>query len=241
MNGKIIVFANQKGGVGKSTLTILYANHLTKEELNKSVLVVEFDIQKSISLQRKREMAAMKKSLIDEDDDIDESVKYNVEYVMLKGYEESVKLMEGFKKQQEATILIDLPGNITDDYIAPVLILSDFIICPYQYENKVLESTTTFIKVLASLRKKFPELMLSKTVFVPNRIDIRKGTAKDFENQEKVDSILKAYGEVVPKIPDRVDFERMNTIGNTLKQEQFCEKCFDQLDRLIFGLNNNKI
>jgi chromosome partitioning protein len=224
--GKVVVFANQKGGVGKSTMAILYANHLTGDEFDKSVLLVEFDIQKSITSQRSNDIKALNS---------DEDMKYNVEYFMLKDFDDSVKVMEKFKSQTEATILIDLPGNITDNFVAPILVLSDYIICPYQYETKVLESTTTFIKVIKSLRKKFPEEMQTKLIFVPNKIDIRKGTRNDLENQRMVDTVMRGYGEVTSKIPDRVDFERLTTYFNTQKQEELCKPCFDGLDKLIFG------
>lgn len=224
--GKVIVFANQKGGVGKSTMAILYANHLTSDNLNKPVLLVEFDIQKSITTQRNNEINALNS---------DEDMGYNVEYFMLKDFDDSVKVMEGFKNQDEAIILIDLPGNITDNFVAPILILSDYIICPFQYENKVLESTTTFIKVCCTLREKFPEQMQNQLIFVPNKIDARKGTRMDLEKQRNVNLIMSKYGIVTPKIPERVDIERLTTYFNTQNHEELCKPCFELLDKHILG------
>lgn len=152
---KIVVFANQKGGVGKSTLAILYANHLTggDDPDEKGVLVVDTDVQRSILAQRR--------------DDVEQwgedEMKYAVEYFKLTTMDEAERMILDAKNKLDDTIvLVDVPGNITDDYIAPLLIYADYIICPYQYENKVLESTTTFIKVLESLRTKFPSKMKGK-------------------------------------------------------------------------------
>ena len=49
-NNVIIVFANQKGGVGKSTLCLLLANYLVYWK--KDVCVIDTDLQQSASLQR---------------------------------------------------------------------------------------------------------------------------------------------------------------------------------------------
>ena len=42
----VITFANQKGGVGKSTLAMLFANWLT--ERNESVVIIDLDRQSTI-------------------------------------------------------------------------------------------------------------------------------------------------------------------------------------------------
>ena len=50
---KIIVFANQKGGVGKSTLCILLADYLTYWK--KDVCIIDTDLQQSATLQREQD------------------------------------------------------------------------------------------------------------------------------------------------------------------------------------------
>lgn len=225
---KIVVFANQKGGVGKSTLAILYANHLTGSDDpdGKGVLVVDTDVQRSILAQRRDDMEQWG----------EDEMKYAVEYFKLTTMDEAEKMILDAKNKLEDTIvLVDVPGNITDDYIAPLLIYADYIICPYQYENKVLESTTTFIKVLESLRMKFPNKMVGQTIFVPNKIDSREGTKADLEVQKKVDDIMSKYGIVTSKVPSRVDFTRINTYINTPKQEQLVIPCFSDMDKHILS------
>lgn len=51
---RVIVFANQKGGVGKSTLCILFADYLAEKRL--PVAVIDADIQQTIMVQRQREL-----------------------------------------------------------------------------------------------------------------------------------------------------------------------------------------
>lgn len=222
----IVVFANQKGGVGKSTLAILYANHLSgmDDPEGKGVLIVDTDAQKSILNQRNNDI-----EIFDKD-----SMKYEVEHFRLRTMEESEQIMKSIKQLPDSVVLIDIPGNITDNYLAPLLVGADFIICPYQYENKVLESTTTFIRVIGKLKEKIPT-MKAKLVFVPNMIDQREGTRFDLENWKKCDEILSQYGTVTNKVPSRIDFKRINTYINTPKQEQLGSPCFSDLDELILS------
>ena len=53
MKNKNIVFANQKGGVGKSTLCILFANYLAAK--GKDVCIIDTDLQKTILMQRRKD------------------------------------------------------------------------------------------------------------------------------------------------------------------------------------------
>jgi len=52
-NAKIVGFVNQKGGVGKSTLTMLVATALAKAPYNLKVAIVDCDAQTSLQDQRK--------------------------------------------------------------------------------------------------------------------------------------------------------------------------------------------
>ena len=53
MKNRKVVFANQKGGVGKSTLCILFANYLAAK--GKSVCIIDTDLQKTILMQRRKD------------------------------------------------------------------------------------------------------------------------------------------------------------------------------------------
>ena len=53
MKNKKVVFANQKGGVGKSTLCILFANYLASK--GKDVCIIDTDLQKTILMQRQKD------------------------------------------------------------------------------------------------------------------------------------------------------------------------------------------
>ncbi len=53
MKNRKIVFANQKGGVGKSTLCMLFANYLAFKR--KDVCIIDTDLQKTILMQRRKD------------------------------------------------------------------------------------------------------------------------------------------------------------------------------------------
>ena len=50
----IVTFANQKGGVGKTTLCVTFANYLVAKGVN--VIVVDTDLQQSIFKNRKADI-----------------------------------------------------------------------------------------------------------------------------------------------------------------------------------------
>lgn len=50
---KIIAFANQKGGVGETTLCILFSNYLTWKK--KGVVLLDADDQRSVTTKREKE------------------------------------------------------------------------------------------------------------------------------------------------------------------------------------------
>ena len=45
---KFIVFGNQKGGIGKTTLSVLTATGLSQNPFNKKVLLIDNDNQRSV-------------------------------------------------------------------------------------------------------------------------------------------------------------------------------------------------
>ena len=224
--GKILVVANQKGGVGKSTVTMLYANYLSNT--GKKVMVIDADIQQSIFRQRRDDIGCWS----------EEEMKYPVEYFNITTPKETEKWMLSLKNDfNDLTTIIDMPGDIKSDGNAPVLVHADYLICPFQYERKVLESTTTYIKVINYLRGKFKGIMRNTMIFVPNKIDVRKNSKEQLSQQEYINGIMKNFGKLTEKIPDRVSIERMNTYNVDSKTEELVLPCFKNIDDVVFKNN----
>ena len=201
-----IVFGNQKGGVGKSTLCIMLANYLTLVK-KKQVLVIDMDFQKSINEQRKFDLA--------KNPDLADTKPYEV---LTMDTEDYPKYAEQLKKLNDY-ILIDLPGRLDDESLVPVLKDAHYIVCPFFYEIKSVLSTLNFSKFVKFLDK-------DKAIFfVPNRI--KAGTK--YETKEDVDSMLHGVGTITKGISDRVTLARLSTFEISDEQKNIVEEVFDFL------------
>ena len=132
-----VVFANQKGGVGKSTLCILFADYLAWK--GRPVCVIDTDLQKSVLMQRRKDAAIH--SGQDEPYGVQD---FDVaEPDAMRQLVDSASEVEGF-------VLFDTPGNVSQDGLLPLFAGADFIVCPFDYEDKTLDSTGTFVSVLSA-------------------------------------------------------------------------------------------
>ena len=221
----VIVFANQKGGVGKTTLCMLFANYLAKIGLN--VLVLDVDRQRSLYSQRKSDIAAFN----------DQELDYNVEQGDIEDIS-SINEMMAAAKLIDGVVLIDTPGNVTEDGLIPIFTGADAILCPYQYERRCLDSTGVFIQVIEALRKQIKE-MNPKVFYIPNSVDNRIGTDEEKLVWQTTDDIFKNFGEVVARIPYKSSLMRSNTCALTKPQEVDVKSCFDEIIEQL-GLIINK-
>jgi len=181
----IIIIGNQKGGAGKSTVALALANYLTGEK-KCTVTVIDMDYQQSIA--QKFEKAKV----------LENAEPYQVVPASLESYPVLRKLLGSNDKD---IILIDLPGKLDDDGLLPVFNSADLVICPFAYDEFTFESTVLFTVVL---RKINPRISMA---FIPNRI---KANAR-YEIMQEVNEQLSKFGRITPVIPDRVDFQRVNT------------------------------
>ena len=217
MKNHKIVFANQKGGVGKSTLCMLFANYLAWKK--QDVCLIDTDLQKTIMMQRKKDREIY--------EDMEEP--YTVQDFDVQDPELMQQLMES-ASQTEGFVLFDSPGNVSEDGLVPMFTGADFIICPYEYEEKTLDSTGTFIQVINALRQTTPE-MNARLFFVPNRIDVRIGTADELRMGKQTDAIFKQLGSVTPRITARASLKRINTFEITAPQRDAVKAAFDFMIR----------
>ena len=134
----IITFANQKGGVGKTTLCTLFANYLVAK--GKSVIVVDCDGQQTIY--EKRQADRKKYS--------DEQVKYNIQAFSIANIDNVRNLMKNLR-QMPGVVLIDAPGNLAQQGLIPLFAQTDYIVCPYQYEITSINSTVVFVRFILRL------------------------------------------------------------------------------------------
>ena len=213
MKNRKIVFANQKGGVGKSTLCMLFANYLAWRR--KDVCIIDTDLQKSIMMQRRKDMTVFE----------GQEEPYNVQEFDIDDPERVAQLMES-ASQVEGYVLFDSPGNISEDGLVPMFVEADYIVCPYEYEEKTLDSTGVFIQVVEQLHQRYPD-MHARLFFVPNRIDVRIGTQDEMRMWKQTDEIFQRFGRVTPRIASRAMLKRINTFELSAMQREAVKGAFE--------------
>lgn len=182
----VILIGNQKGGAGKSTLTLLLANYLTTAQKRK-VTVLDMDYQQSVS-------AKYEKARVLENDPPYDVIPADLTHFPM--------LLQVLTENPEETVLIDLPGKMDDDGLIPVILSGELILCPFNYDEFSVDSTLLFAMVAGKINNQAP------IVFVPNRI---KATVR-YDTRKEVDKVLSKFGRVTPGIADRIDFQRVDTL-----------------------------
>jgi len=199
----IIIIGNQKGGAGKSTVTLALANFLTTVK-QCAVTVIDMDYQQSIA--QKFEKAKV----------LENAEPYQVIPASLESYP---VLRNILGKNEKDMILIDLPGKLDDDGLLPVFNSADLVICPFAYDEFTFESTVLFTVVL---RKINPKIGIA---FIPNRI---KSNAR-YEIMQEVNEQLSKFGRITPVLPDRIDFQRINTFYTPVSLLPVITPVFEQI------------
>jgi len=205
----IITFAQQKGGVGKTTLAIAFANYLVLTK-NKKVNVYDFDFQRSFY------------SKWEEDEELNQEPSL----YQVKALENSnAFLVEDFVKMKESEeiYLFDLGGTIDDEYME-VLMYSDILIIPFEYSEITTKSTMMFISMLGAIESS------AELVFLRSKMD--KGY--NYKTQEHTDKQLELYGKILPApIYKRNEMQSISTRRLTYIQKKAVKDTFEELIEYI--------
>lgn len=145
-----IAVCNQKGGVGKSTFTVLLASHL-HYSLGYNVLVVDCDYpQWSIHAQRERELAAVEHSdyyklmMMRQFKATGRKLWPVIKCQPSEALEEATRLQQsGYRPR---IILYDLPGTVNTEGVLRILSSLDFLFVPIKADKVVLESSLSFAR-----------------------------------------------------------------------------------------------
>lgn len=211
MKNKIVIFSNIKGGVGKSTLTAMFATYCAERGI--PTAVVDADLQQSLMRQRERE----KKSSEEEIQEpwqlisLDTTSPEGVENMM-----ENLKTIPGW-------ILVDCPGNLNDNGLLPIFKAADAVVVPISYEDIVVDATSVFIQV-------FKKLSDAPLYFLPNRINDAEGTKTEREQRIDTIKVLGQLGTVAPRIKQSVVIKRFTTLyALDTYQTRAVEHSFDKI------------
>ena len=224
----IITFANQKGGVGKTTLCACFANYLALKGVK--VRIVDCDRQQSITRSRKRD-----------------SVKYggvNIPYPV-DGYKSLTRDMmrnviaESINREDVEITLFDCPGSITEPWLIPLIANSDFVVIPFHYDDVTIASTSEFVIFVDRINSSTNRKPSTVVFMIPNISDKRVGTAAELRRWDNIREKYDGYGTVTPKIFRKADMERISTLVDLDKQSKVVEAAFNKIYFGIFGCTDS--
>lgn len=191
--GKIVLYTNVKGGVGKTTLCGIFATNLAN--IGRNVAVVDADLQQSLFRHRKRDLLH----------NPDASLPWEIETFWGRTTEEVTQIMSKLK-QLPYDIIIDCPGNLVDPNLKVIYSCADIAVVPIHYDSDTLDATQMFCEV-------FKAHFGAKIFFVPNGI-VSVEERREHLQQERDKAIeqLKAYGTITPRIKRSVVISDYNTL-----------------------------
>ena len=177
-----ISFSTQKGGVGKSTMTILLASIL-HYRLGFNVLVMDCDFpQHSISNMRERD----KKTIMENDYHKKAAMKQfqsinKKAYPIIKCKSENA-LEQALEYIQQSTVIpevvfFDLPGTANTKGVLTTLKAMDFIFSPITADRLVVESTLAFTKAFLGLPQSSGDRHNQALWLFWNQVDGREKTS----------------------------------------------------------------
>lgn len=211
----IITFANQKGGVGKTTLCITFANFLNQKGVK--VRIYDLDPQNSIGECRKSDLTKYGEAYI----------PYGIESLRFKDDNDVVSLLSTIYSEKNLDIvLFDTPGSMASPGIVALLANSDFLMIPFHYDLMTIKSTMKYLVLIERLRASMEKKMKTRLFFIPNLQDYRAGTRHELSVYGVARDKLMQFGIVTPKIAIREDMKRFSTISDLDRQNKITADAF---------------
>lgn len=147
---KILMFGNQKGGIGKSTLTILTANALAAPDFDYKVLIIDNDMQRSITSIRQYDAEIM-----EEEFGKNYEFPYDVKALTYGQIRDNIVQLD----KDYDFILIDTPGridleqDIKQQEITKLISFVDYVFVPFKGGALNLDSTLRYAKLLLDIQE----------------------------------------------------------------------------------------
>ncbi len=176
----LVALSNQKGGVGKSTISVCLASYL-HQVMGKNVMILDCDShQHSLVNMRKRDMSTVEKS-----DEYKQLVMSQFEKTRKKAYpiieataDNVIDVLNGLLLTNPGydVVFVDLPGTISSTGVLKAIIHMDYVLTPIVADRMVMQSTLIFVTGVLDYCKAHPGLPLKEFLFVWNKNDRRAST-----------------------------------------------------------------
>ena len=180
-----VALSNQKGGVGKSTLTVLLASYFHYRK-GKNVLVVDCDYpQHSIKAMREWDVKNVEKNqrlqgLLVEQFGNTGKKAYNI---LSSTPEQAKETAFGFIDRSDTEydlVLVDLPGTVNTTGVFQSIINMDYVFTPITQERMVVQSSMMFVLAVREYLSNHKEVPLRTIYMFWNKMD--KRVSKDLYN-----------------------------------------------------------
>lgn len=222
----IVTFSNQKGGVGKSSLCVSLANFWSAQGIGLQVLDV--DPQHSL----------MKFRVQEESSDQQHKPKFEIkEFTLHKNISKAREFIMGLKQEKIHT-LIDSSGSGLSELNMNIVLYSDVVIIPFQYEDYSIQATGEYATLLKNLGNSFPDLKRT-CIFVPNMVNTKIGRASDRLKWDAWDASIDKVALRSPRVPLRVCLQRRNTLYQTDDELNCVTPCFSYITQIVMNKETN--
>lgn len=210
----IIIFSNQKGGCGKTTLATAFSFYLS----SKGHLVTVFDTDEQQSLFQMHQMDIAH---------FDNSFLFDVQYINVKDKDSIDKMFAEFSSNDNKIAVVDSSGvlDFNNLFLAS---RCDNVIVPFSFDQKTLPSTLTWLKSYSHF--KFDE---SKIIVLANRI---KSTVKK-DALEKAKVLISGSGYFVcnNNVPDINSINLLTTVALDKQTHERTADAFNEMYLKIFN------
>ena len=210
---KYVAFSTQKGGAGKTTMTVLVASYLHYVK-NYNVAVIDCDYpQCSIVEMRKRDF-----KLVQEDEHykwmayeqftrLDKKAYPVVESSLQKAISDADRITE---EANFDFVFFDMPGTMNNEDLIHALAQMDYVIAPISADRVVMESTLNY--ALAIQTRMIGKCNIKSLHLLWNMVDGREKT----ELYEVYEEIIAELGLAVLKtfVPNSLRFRREQSISH---------------------------
>lgn len=218
---RIILFTNVKGGTGKTQLCATTASYLVGYKI--PTLVIDADVQQSLSRHRQRDLKARPSS----------DTPWDCLFLNTTDLS-SVKSLIEHVKQLPCIVLIDCPGNINDPALNIIFEAADTAIVPFELNSDSVDATVLFAKLI---KQHFRAHMF----FVPNKVSSRfwkRGEVRK-AREDAMEQLHKKLGTVGSDIKysaqmnsystlDPLNYDKKIVVKDTLEHLQnYCQKLYN--------------
>lgn len=188
----LVAISNQKGGVGKSALTVVLASYLHYEK-DLNVAIIDCDSpQHSLMRMRERDKKAISASPYHQ-----QLVEKQWERIQKRAYpiigstaekarEAADKLAE---KENLDIVFVDLPGTVQSTGVFRTIVNMDYVLTPSIPDLIVMQSTLSFATTVLDYAKSQKDVPLKDIIFFWNRLKKRSNT-----------DVLKTYSQIMGEL-----------------------------------------